>query len=99
MYQTAEGYSYSDILNLFQEGLEECARVLRLGGLLLVKCCDESSDGRQRMTHIEVYNMALELGLVAKDMFVLHRVTEPVVCGRQRVARKNHSHLWVFEKP
>ncbi len=73
--------------------------MLRLGGLLLGKCCDESSDGRQRMTHIDVYNMTLGLGLVAKDMFVLHRVTEPVVYGRQRVARNNHSYLWVLEKP
>jgi len=99
MFQTTEGYSYQDILDLFQEGIEECYRILRLGGLLLVKCADESSGGVQRMTHIRVHDMALELGLVAKDMFVLHRMTEPVVYGRQRVARKTHSYLWVFEKP
>jgi len=99
MLQTSEGYSYQDILKLFQEGIEECYRILRLGGLLLVKCADESSSGVQYMTHIAVHHMALEFGLLVKVLLLLHRLSEPAVFGRQRVARKNHSYLWVFEKP
>ncbi len=75
-------------------------RILKPGGLLLVKCQDEIESARQRMSHIEIHDIAVhELGLTVKDLFVVTPKTKPVVqFKRQRHARKNHSYLWVFRK-
>jgi DNA modification methylase len=80
---------------LYREGMVEALRVLRPGGTLWVKCKDEN-DG----SHITIQKTALELGLEAKDLFVL--ATRPAPTRRhrrQKHALKTHSYLWVFFKP
>ncbi len=86
--------SIDDILDLYAEGIQELQRVVKQHGLIWVKCQDES----QRFTHIEIYNIALNLGLVAKDLFILHQVSTTPIQGVQQIAKKNHSYLWIFEK-
>jgi len=78
----------------------EARRVLRNGGIFIVKCQDEVSAGVQRLTHVEIIlNLAI-LGFYAKDIFVLTRTNKPGVARviKQLHARKNHSYFIIFEK-
>lgn len=81
-------------------GLEAC-RVLRRGGLLIVKCQDEVSANRQRLTHVEIITAYESMGLYCRDLFVLVRSNAPGVSRlvKQVHARKNHSYFLVFALP
>lgn len=97
--ETTKGLSHSGIMQLYQKGMEEGARILKSGGLLIVKCQDEIESGQQRWSHIEIMEIACKLGMVGQDLFVLARHCNPY-CQKtgQKHARKNHSYLWVFKK-
>jgi hypothetical protein len=91
-----EGMRHPQILKLYEDGMAEAVRVLRRKGMLWVKCKDEF-DSKQCWTHIEIYKRAGEMGLQAKDLFVLApRPTPTRRHLRQRHALKTHSYLWVF---
>ncbi|SRR6266498_377502 len=99
---TTAGMYNADILGLYREGMAEAYRVLRPdGGQLWVKCKDEVEAGVQRWSHIRLYQMALELGFCARDLFVIipDSRTTSNRWKRQLHARKNHSFLWIFERP
>jgi hypothetical protein len=71
---------------------------LRATGLW-VKCQDEVQSGKQCWSHIEIRGIAADLGLSAKDLFILvgtPRATRRHL--RQQHARKTHSYLWIFER-
>jgi len=56
--------------------------------------------GKQRWSHLEILKIAEALGFIAIDLFILHRSAPALIQHeRQLHARKNHSFLWVFEKP
>jgi len=58
------------------------------------------SFGSQRWSHLEILRIAEGLGFTAIDLFILHRsAPAPIQHERQLHARKNHSFLWVLEKP
>lgn len=83
----------------FKAGAEAC-RVLRQGGVLIVKCQDEVSANTQRLTHIEIIQHYGGLGFYAKDLFVVVRPNNPCITRlkKQVHARKNHSYFLVFVK-
>lgn len=84
----------------YRRGMSEACRVTRIGGRVWVKCQDEVCSGYQWWTHIEVYEIARRLGMFAKDLFVLLPDQNPVIQHKQQKhARKNHSYLWIFERP
>ena len=88
------------VLDLYARAGVEADRVLRPGGALIVKCQDEVSANKQRLTHVEIITGYESLGLYCKDLFVLIRPTSPAV-SRLKVqvhARKSHSYFLVFEK-
>jgi len=89
------------VVELYRRAGLEARRVLRRGGLLVVKCQDEVSAGLQRLTHVEIIAALEAMGFYAKDLFVLVRTNAPGVsrCKRQLHARKNHSYFLVFELP
>jgi hypothetical protein len=91
---------HAAVLDLYRQGGQEAQRVLRTGGVLIVKCQDEVSANRQWLTHVEIINAYQQMGLYAKDLFVLVRPNRPVVARliKQVHARKNHSYFLVFEK-
>ena len=97
---TTKRMYHDDILELYRQGMTEAKRILKRGGLLLVKCQDEVESSKQRWSHIEILNIAVdELGMADEDLFVLVRSSVPVVQHkRQQHARKNHSYLWVLRK-
>jgi len=88
------------VLDLYLRAGAEARRVLRNHGVLIVKCQDEVSANRQRLTHVELINAYVEAGFYCKDLFVLVRPNRPVVSRllRQEHARKNHSYFLVFVK-
>lgn len=88
------------VVDLYAHAGREAARVLRRGGALIVKCQDEVSANKQRLTHVEIITGYESLGLYCKDLFVLVRPNRPGVSRlkRQVHARKNHSYFLVFVK-
>ncbi|HEX9337681.1 MAG TPA: DNA methyltransferase [Pseudonocardiaceae bacterium] len=88
------------VLELYFAAGKEAARVLKDGGILIVKCQDEVCANRQRLTHVEIINEYEGYGFQAEDLFVITRVGKPGLSRmfRQRHARKNHSYFLVFWK-
>ena len=88
------------VVDLYARAGREAVRVLRRGGVLIVKCQDEVSANKQRLTHVEIITGFESLGLYCKDLFVLVRPNSPGVSRlkRQVHARKNHSYFLVFAK-
>lgn len=88
------------VLELYFAAGREAVRVLRDGGIAIVKCQDEVCANRQRLTHVEIINEYTSYGLQTEDLFVVTRPTRPGVSRvlRQRHARKNHSYFLVFWK-
>jgi len=88
------------VSDMYFKAGHEAYRVLKDGGVLIVKCQDEVSANRQWLTHIEIYNEYARLGFYCKDLFVVVRVNRPGVTRliKQVHARKNHSYFMVFVK-
>lgn len=97
---SSESY-HQCVLDLYQDGIREADRVLKRGGVLVVKCQDEVSCHRQFLTHVQIINFAAGLGYYCKDLFVVMRRDTPQATPRmvkQNHARKNHSYFLVFLK-
>jgi hypothetical protein len=88
------------VLDLYYKAGAEAKRVLKDNGVLIVKCQDEVSANRQRLTHVEIINNYEAMGFYTKDLFVVTRTNRPVVARlkKQAHARKNHSYFLVFVK-
>lgn len=100
--RASSGAKYHEaVLALYADGAREAWRVLRAGGVYIVKCQDEVCANRQRLTHVEIINDLATLGFVCEDLFVVLRNGKPGVSRvlRQAHARKNHSYFLVFVKP
>ena len=96
---TTGNIGHDAILDLYRQGMAEAARVARRGGQLWLKCKDEIESGKQRWAHIELLEIARELGWQGRDLFVL--IPSSVIPSkprRQRHAAKTHSFLWVLDK-
>lgn len=89
------------VLDLYFTAAREAWRVLRHGGVYIVKCQDEVCANRQRLAHVEIINELSTYGFVAEDLFIVLRNGKPGVSRalRQAHARKNHSYFIVFLKP
>ena len=96
---TTGGMLHKDIRQLYVDGIKECSRIAKRQ--VWVKCKDQVQSGMQRWAHCEMLVDALNLGLFARDLFILIP-TSQTSRGRwsvQHHARKPHSYLWVFEHP
>jgi len=63
----AEGPRYHDaVLDLYLRAGTEASRVLRNHGVFIVKCQDEVSANRQRLTHVELINAYTEAASTAR---------------------------------
>lgn len=89
------------VLDLYITSAHEAWRVLKKGGVYIVKCQDEVCANRQRLTHVEIINALTDHGFVIEDLFVVVRNGKPGVSRmlRQAHARKNHSYFLVFIRP
>jgi len=99
--ETSDGPKWHDaVLDLYFKAGREALRVLKSDGIFIVKCQDEVSANRQRLTHVELINEYATYGCYAKDLFVVMRVNKPGITRliKQVHARKNHSYFLVFVK-
>jgi hypothetical protein len=86
------------VVDLYQRAGVEARRVLKTGGVFIVKCQDQVSANRQRLTHVELINYFEGLDFYCKDLFVVVRTNRPAVSRmkKQVHARKSHSYFLVF---
>ena len=81
--------------------MSEFHRILKPNGILIFKCQDKISSGKQYMSHVFIINEAEKLGFYTKDMFILlakQRIMADWQLKNQKNARKFHSYFLVFEK-
>ena len=98
---TSEKKYHEAVLDLYFTAAREAWRVLRHGGVYIVKCQDEVCANRQRLTHVELINELQSYGFIVEDLVVVVRNGKPGVSRMltQAHARKNHSYFLVFLKP
>jgi hypothetical protein len=91
---------HDTVLALYVKGGLEAWRVLHENGVFIVKCQDEVSANKQRLTHVEIITAYESIGFYCKDLFILVRSNKPGVSSlkEQKHARKNHSYFLVFQK-
>lgn len=89
---------HDKVIDMYMSMGLEARRTLRDGGVFIVKCQDEVSANRQKLTHVELIYGYERLGFYCKDLFVLTRNNKPAVARliKQEHARKNHSYFLVF---
>lgn len=88
------------VLEAYLSVMPEVRRILRPAGRFIVKCQDEVSANRQKLTHVELIWALEKQGFYCKDLFVVVRRNAPVIARllKQEHARKNHSYFLVFER-
>lgn len=85
----------------YESSLAEFYRVLDRKGILIFKCQDKVSSGKQWFSHILIHQMAEKIGFYALDLFILlakNRIVADWQKQNQKHARKYHSYFWVFIK-
>lgn len=90
------GWSTRKTREMYRAGLAEAHRVLRVGGVAIVKCQDGVESGRQQWVHVDVLGAD---GFEAVDLFVVVQQGKPIMRHKHQVhARKNHSYFIVLRK-
>jgi len=92
--------SEKELHKFYVEAMKEFYRVLNDEGVLIFKCQDKVSSGKQYMSHVFIINQAEKIGFYTKDLFILQAKAR-LISGkvkRQIHARKFHSYFIVFEK-
>ena len=89
--------------DFYRSALDEFWRILRPQGVLVFKCQDMVSGGKQHMSHYEIMKHADGLGFYCKDTFVRGNknvmISPNVRLDNQQHARKSHCYFLVFVKP
>lgn len=91
----------TELHQFYIDSMKEAYRILKPDGILIFKCQDKVSSGKQYMTHCFIMNEAIKIGFYPKDLFVLlskNRLTAQWQAKNQKHARKYHSYFWVFQK-
>jgi hypothetical protein len=88
------------VLEAYLSVIPEVKRILRKDGKFIVKCQDEVSANRQKLTHVELIWAYEHLGFYCKDLFIVVRNNSPSISRllKQEHARKNHSYFLVFQR-
>ena len=93
--------SETELHEFYIESIKEAHRILRIGGILIFKCQDKVSGGKQFFSHCFIKDEAEKAGFYPKDLFILlakNRIIADWQLNNQKNARKFHSYFWVFEK-
>lgn len=94
-------YPNENLLHSFyKKALCELYRVCKVGGILIFKCQDKVSGGKQYFSHCFIFNEAIKIGWYPKDLFILVAKNRLIANWQlnQEHARKFHSYFWVFKK-
>lgn len=92
--------SEKELFTFYRNSLIEFKRVLKPGGVLIFKCQDKVSSGKQYFSHKFVMDCAEDLGYYLKDLFILvvkNRMIPKWQTVNQQHARKFHSYFLVLE--
>lgn len=90
-----------ELHQFYIDSMKEFYRILNNKGILIFKCQDKVSSGKQYMSHVFIMNKAVEIGFYPKDLFILlakSRIVADWQLANQKNARKFHSYFWVFQK-
>lgn len=89
-----------ELHQFYKDSLIEFYRILKPNGILIFKCQDKVSSGKQYLSHVFIINEATKIGYYPKDMFVLLAKNRIIADWQrnQKNARKFHSYFIVFEK-
>ncbi|MCC6720908.1 MAG: hypothetical protein IT243_01800 [Bacteroidia bacterium] len=94
--------SFEELKEHYKSSLIEFNRILAKNGILVFKCQDTVSGGKNHFSHLFVVQTAIELGFYPRDLFVLVANTRINPYGsvwkNQEHARKYHSYFLIFEK-
>ena len=93
--------SEKELHQFYIDSMKEAYRILKNDGILIFKCQDKVSSGKQYMSHVFIMNEAINLGFYPKDLFILlakNRLVADWQTKNQKNARKFHSYFWVFQK-
>jgi len=93
--------SETELHKFYSDSLKEAYRVLMPKGILIFKCQDKVSGGKQYFSHCFIKEQAEATGFYPKDLFILlakNRIVADWQLKSQKNARKFHSYFWVFEK-
>ena len=63
--------NYNELKKHYKNTLKEARRVLKKDGILIIKCQNTVSGGKQHFTHYFIINEVMKLGMYPKDEFVL----------------------------
>jgi len=94
-------WRYDELEDHYRDTISEAWRVLKPGGVFVMKCQDIIHNHKMHCTHYKSIMMAEMEGFRLADLFVLaakHRMPGPQK-GTQRHARIWHSYFLVFAKP
>lgn len=92
--------SERELHQFYIDSLKEFYRILRNKGIVIFKCQDKVSSGRQYFSHVFIINEASKIGFYTKDLGVLIAKSR-IVAGwqkNQKHFRKFHSYFIVFSK-
>lgn len=89
---------WQDRMKLMAHGLEECIRVTKPKGYLLVKCMDQVVSGKVVWQTDAMTNIAMAEGCKKIDRLDFLTDPRPQPHTRQLHARRNYSTLLVFQK-
>ena len=101
MGERFHGLKYiSDLWSWYSACIIEHYRVLRSGGVYVMKCQDTVSSGKQHLSHIHVVNEMQSAGFYVKDLFILLAKNRMIGHNHtmQKHARKFHSYFIVAVK-
>ncbi|MBQ9346279.1 MAG: hypothetical protein IJT94_02920 [Oscillibacter sp.] len=93
--------SEPELHRFYADSLKELYRILTPHGILIFKCQDKVSGGKQYMSHVFIINEAVRIGFYPRDLFVLlakNRLVADWQIRNQRTARKYHCYFVVLEK-
>lgn len=93
--------SVTEMWTLYRSAMVEFWRILQPGGIVVFKCQDAVSSGKNWFSHFQVEKYAREIGFEEIDLFVLgsKRVLISSTWRTQQHSRKNMSFVLVFQKP
>jgi hypothetical protein len=89
------------LFDFYERALKELFRITKKDGVLIFKCQDKVSSGKQYFSHCFIYNKAIEAGWYVKDFFILiakRRLVANWQKKNQKHARKHHCYYFVFQK-
>nr|DAJ47221.1 MAG TPA: adenine-specific methyltransferase [Caudoviricetes sp.] len=94
--------NFEELKEHYYNSLKEFYRVLKKGGIVIFKCQNTVSGGKQLFSHYFILKSALEIGFYPKDEFVLLSKSKMTSFGgrwkRQQHAMKHHSYFLVLKK-